>query len=80
MIIMSFSGQLCSLVGNSHQNSMRICGINILSVFLCGQVVLNIPVIQLTCSAIAVWMDFASGHLVFDLGHKLVMVIGGGAG
>lgn len=28
----------------------------------------------------AVWMDFASGHLVFDLGHKLVMVIGGGAG
>lgn len=44
MIIMSFSGQLCSLVGNSHQNSMRICGINILSVFLCGQAVLNIPV------------------------------------
>lgn len=28
----------------------------------------------------AVWMDFASGHLVFDLGHELVMVIGGGAG
>ena len=46
MIIMSFPGQLCSLVGNSHQNSMRICGINIPSVFLCGQVVLNIPVMS----------------------------------
>lgn len=90
MMIISSLGQLCSLLGNSHQ----VFGLGV--GYSCIRPPTFLPrgtssFVAMFCLMLAsgledgllntaVWIDFASRHSVLDLGQKLAVIIGGRAG